>query len=295
MVGNGTPASCTAAGVVSAVRRGGLVRFDCGPGRVTIAMTATAEVLNTSRTVVVDGGGKVTLDGLGQRRIIRQDTCDQALGWTTDHCDDQQFPRLVLRDLVLRRGAVDGDLDTGSGGAVFVRGGQLRIERTAFRDNRCAASGPDTGGAAVRVLDQWQDRPVRVMGSSFVRGSCSNGGALSSIGVSWDIHGSRFRDNVATGSGANPARPGTAGGGSGAAIYVDGDTFDVAVRRSVLTGNHATEGGGAIFFVSNDRTGHLSIAGSTLRRNPSDGFETDPGIFYLGRQPHPSVLHTVLR
>jgi hypothetical protein len=51
-----------------------------------------------------------------------------------------------------------------------------------------------------------------------------------------------------------------------------------------MTRNHAREGGGAIFFVSNDRTGVLEIRSSTLRKNPSDGFETDPGIFFLGRR-----------
>jgi len=46
----------------------------------------------------------------------------------------------------------------------------------------------------------------------------------------------------------------------------------------------ANEGGGAIFFVSNDRTGELAITSSTLARNPSRGFETAgyPGIFFLG-------------
>lgn len=43
-------------------------------------------------------------------------------------------------------------------------------------------------------------------------------------------------------------------------------------------------GGGAVFFVSNDRTGTLLIEGSTLRRNPSAGFGTEGyrGIFFLG-------------
>ena len=42
-----------------------------------------------------------------------------------------------------------------------------------------------------------------------------------------------------------------------------------------------------MFFVINDRTGRLVIADSTLRDNPSDGFETSgyPGIFYLGSGP----------
>jgi hypothetical protein len=52
-----------------------------------------------------------------------------------------------------------------------------------------------------------------------------------------------------------------------------------------MTHNHAREGGGAIFFVSNDRSGVLEIRSSTLRGNPSDSFETDPRIFFLGRDP----------
>jgi hypothetical protein len=93
---------------------------------------------------------------------------------------------------------------------------------------------------------------------------------------------SLFSHNTAVGVGANPARPGTDGGGSGAAIYNDGNTFTLSLCGVAMTDNHANEGGGAIFFVSNDRSGHLVIDQSVLRRNPSDGFETLPGVFYLG-------------
>lgn len=47
--------------------------------------------------------------------------------------------------------------------------------------------------------------------------------------------------------------------------------------------------GGAVFFVSNDRTGTLSIEGSTLTNNPSDGFQSAPGIFYLGTAKDPQI------
>jgi hypothetical protein len=59
--------------------------------------------------------------------------------------------------------------------------------------------------------------------------------------------------------------------------------------------NHAREGGGAIFFVSNNRSGSLTIDNSVLRKNPSDGFETAgyPGIFFLGAG-HPHVTDSVL-
>jgi hypothetical protein len=43
--------------VVGAVAAGGIITFSCGPGPVTIAMQATAKVVNTSAEVVLDGGG----------------------------------------------------------------------------------------------------------------------------------------------------------------------------------------------------------------------------------------------
>ena len=52
--------------------------------------------------------------------------------------------------------------------------------------------------------------------------------------------------------------------------------------RTTIEGHVAREGGGAVFFVSNDRTGTLSIQDSTLHDNPSLGFENYPGIFFLG-------------
>ena len=60
--------------------------------------------------------------------------------------------------------------------------------------------------------------------------------------------------------------------------------FTVRIAGTRIEDNHANEGGGAVFFVSNDRSGTLQVESSTLRRNPSDGFETPgrPGIFFLG-------------
>jgi hypothetical protein len=297
VVGHGAARSCTSAVVVAAVRAGGTIRFSCGPKPVTIRMAATAKVLNTRRDVVLDGGGRVTLSGGGKRRILYMDTCDRAQRWATSHCQDQATPRLVVRNLRFTHGNSTGQtFDGGGGGAIFVRGGRLRIERSTFVANRCDPTGPDVGGGAVRALSQYHGLPVAVVDSRFTDNVCSNGGALSSIGVSWNVVRSRFSGNRAIGTGANPARAGTPGGGSGGAIYNDGDRFQLKISGSTLTNNHAREGGGAIFFVSNDRTGTLVIEGSTLRENPSDGFETGglPGIFFLGAGP-PRIVRSVLR
>lgn len=288
-VGTGTPASCTSEAVVKAVAAGGIITFDCGPAPVTIRMKATAKVINShGPRIVLDGGGKVTLSGDGQRRILYQNTCDQAQGWTTSHCQNQDHPQLTVQNLTFAAGNSTGDrTEGGGGGAIFVRGGRLKVVNTRFVDNRCDRTGQDLGGAALRVLSQYENKPVYVVNSSFTGGVCANGAATSSIGVSWTVLNSVFRDNRAVGSGANPARSGTPGGGSGGAIYCDGNEFTVRVAGTIIENNTANEGGGAIFFVSNNRTGTLRVEASTLRRNPSRGFETKgyPGIFFLGAHP----------
>ena len=289
VVGNGTPASCTSAAVVAAVAQGGIIVFDCGPDPTTIEMLETAKVFNdTGPQIVLDGGGLVTLSGRDQNRILYMNTCDPAQVWTTPHCQDQDHPQLTVQNLTFVEGNAKGE-DPDGGGAIWVRGGRFKIVNSRFFNNVCDDEGPDVGGAAVRVFSQYQGLPVYVVNSTFGGGDgygnvCSNGGGLSSIGVSFTVINSLFTHNLAIGNGANPARSGTPGGGSGGAIYNDGNTFTLTVVDTIIEDNHANEGGGAIFFVSNDRTGTLRIEDSTLRRNPSDGFETAgfPGIFYLG-------------
>ncbi|MEV1070686.1 hypothetical protein [Micromonospora parva] len=296
-IGTGTAASCTSAAVVKAVAAGGVITFNCGPAPVTIKMTATAKVRNANGPkIVLDGGGTVTLSGQGQRRILYMNTCDQAQGFTTSHCQNQDHPQLTVQNLTFADGNSTGErAEGGGGGAIFVRGGRLKVVNSRFVRNRCDRTGPDLGGAAVRVLSQYENKPVYVVGSTFDGGSCSNGGALSSIGVSWVVLNSLLRNNEAIGNGANPAKSGTPGGGSGGAIYCDGNEFTVRIAGTIIENNKANEGGGAVFFVSNNRTGTMRIENSTLRRNPSAKFETRgfPGIFFLGAR-NPTVTASTL-
>ena len=289
VIGDGTAASCTSAAVVETVAQGGIITFDCGPAPVTITLEATAKIRNdTGPEIVIDGGGKVALSGGGERRILYMNTCDEAQVWTSDHCDDQDSPHLTVQNLTFADGNSTGDAtEGGGGGAVLVRGGRFKVVNSRFVRNRCDQTGPDLGGAALRVLSQAGGQPVYIVNSTFggapgQGGVCSNGGAISSIGVSWVVLNTIMSHNDAVGNGANPASAGSPGGGSGGAIYLDGNLFTLRLAGTHIEDNHANEGGGAVFFVSNDRTGTMAIEGSILRRNPSDQFETFPGIFFLG-------------
>ncbi len=300
VVGTGTAASCTGQAFVDAVAQGGLITFSCGPEPVTITLDRTAKIFNDKGPkIVIDGGGKVTLSGGGRVRILYQNTCDKAQTWTTAQCNNQDHPALTVQNLTFIDGRAEG-LDPDGGGAIFVRGGRFKAINTRFFRNRCDETGPDVGGAAIRVFDQYNGQPVHIVNSTFggrddLGNVCSNGGGLSSIGVSYTVTNSLFSYNQAIGNGANPAKNGTPGGGSGGAIYNDGNTFTLTLCGTLIEKNTANEGGGAIFFVSNDRSGTLIIRDSILRQNPSTGFETTgfPGIFVLAKG-NPQVSNSTL-
>jgi len=283
VIGTGTAASCTSAAVVSAVALGGVITFDCGPDPITITLDETAKIRNdTGPEIVIDGGGKVTLSGGGNRRILYMNTCDQAQVWTTSHCDDQDHPRLTVQNLTFVDGYNGDTVDQAGGGAIFARGGRLKVVNSRFYNNQCYPSGPDLGGGAIRAFDQSSDLPIYVTSCTFggeadgLGNSCANGGALSSIGVSWTILNSVFIHNTAVGHGANDGN-----GGNGGAIYNDGNEMALRVCGTDMHGNVANEGGGAIFFVSNNHSGTMAVQNSQLSNNDSLQFETFPGMFVI--------------
>lgn len=273
VIGTGTPESCTGDAVIDAVARGGIITFDCGPDPITITLDRPARIVNdTGPEIVIDGGGLVTLSGGGKTRILYMNTCDQAQKWTTPMCQNQDHPRLTVQNLTFVDGNSKNEPEFDGGGAIWVRGGRFRLVNTRFFNNVCADAGPDVGGAAVRVFDQFDGGEVFVVNSTFGGGEglgnvCSNGGGVSSIGVSWTILNSLFSHNRAIGEGANPAMAGTPGGGSGGAIYNDGNTMTLSLCGTRIEDNSVNAHGSAIFFVSNDRTGNVVIDRSTITRN----------------------------
>ena len=273
VVGTGTPSSCTSSAFVNAVALGGIITFDCGPDPITITLANTAKVFNdTGPEIVIDGGGLVTLSGENQRRILYMNTCDPDQVWTTDHCQNQDHPRLTVQNLTFINADSTNEIEYDGGGAVWVRGGRFRVVNSGFFHSRCGPVGPDLGGAAIRVFSQYEGLPVYVVNSTFggapaLGNTCSNGGGISSIGVSWTIINSVFSHNNAIGNGGNPPAPGTPGGGSGGAIYNDGNTMTLSVCGSRIEHNEVNAHGSAIFFVTNNHTGNIVIDRSVITNN----------------------------
>src|SRR6188768_10735 len=159
VIGDGSKESCTGDQVVAAVAQGGVITFDCGPAPITIMMNATAKVFTDKPDVVLDGGGRVTLSGMGQRRILYMNTCDQAQGRTSARCDNQDFPHLTVQNLTFVDGNAKNEAKDPAGGAIFASGGRLKVLNSRFFNNVCADQGPDVGGGAVRAFQQYNGLP----------------------------------------------------------------------------------------------------------------------------------------
>jgi hypothetical protein len=310
VVGTGTPASCTGDAFVAAVANGGVITFNCGPDPVTIVLTSTAKVFNDKGTkLVIDGGNKVTLSGGGTVRILYMATCDKAQVYPPGpgDCNTNPGVQLVVQNITFvdgsAKGIAEGTNNSGGGGAIHAQGGSLKVVNARFFNSVCDDLGSDVGGGAIRKLDYLvapgagPARPVWIVNSTFggdmgFGNSCANGGALSSIGVSWNILNSWFSYDTAVGHGANSGQ-----GGNGGAIYNDGNEIVLNITASLLENNVANEGGSAVFFVSNDMTGSITITDSIARGNPRGMFETPglPGFYVIAKQPAQVINSQITR
>jgi hypothetical protein len=310
VIGTGTAASCTGDAFVAAVAKGGVITFSCGPDPVTIVLTQTAKVFNDKGTkLVIDGGNKVTLSGGGKVRILYMATCDKAQVYPPGpgDCNTNPGVQLVVQNITFvdgsAKGIPEGTNNGAGGGAIHAQGGSLKVVNARFFNNVCDDLGSDLGGGAIRKLDYLTApgagpaRPVWIVNSTFggkvgLGNSCANGGALSSIGVSWNIINTLLSQNTAVGHGAN-----SGDGGNGGAIYNDGNEIVLNVTSSLIENNNANEGGSAIFFVSNNMTGSITIKDSITRGNPRGTFETPnlPGFYVIAKNPAQIVDSQILR
>jgi hypothetical protein len=293
VVGTGSPESCTSQALALAAEQGGIVTFDCGPATHTIVLERCIE-LPTDVDTVVDGGGKIEIDGNGEYRHFTFDSP----GWQTNETSFT-LQRVVLRNGLAPLGEyfppVEGNPECaygykeGSGGAIYMRDGVLNIIDSQFYDNRAAMIGPDVGGGAVYAQGVFG---VNISGSVFRGNRAANGGAVGMLFANPTILNSIFEDNTAEGFGMNTAghtgcpefgheEQGGAGGLAGA-VYFDGMNFDdfvYTICGSVFRNNRANELAGALF-----RTPNSAVRDMLIDRSVFDGNTAQAGAVSFIKQ-----------
>jgi hypothetical protein len=283
-VGSGTAASCTEGALAAAVATAGVITFDCGAVPITLAITKTL-TLRTDVDTVIDGGGKVTLDGGSAVSILRFDHGNFRV-------NDK---KLTLQHLTLAHGKIAGTKPyaaapapcsqgfyDGYGGALYMRDGVLLVVDVTFLDNAAEKLGPDVGGGAIALLGV---KKATVIGSVFSRNTGSNGGAIASLNSELDVYNSTFDASSALGNGANGddaakcsvladnGQHQTGSGGNGGAIAIDGGsdlTHTFCGVRFVGNKSGAKALGGALFRTPDGAKQTTVIDRSLFQGNTAD-------------------------
>ncbi|MBK9655596.1 MAG: hypothetical protein IPO66_08995 [Rhodanobacteraceae bacterium] len=270
VLGNGAAGSVSRAQLQAALDAGGDIRLNVGTS--TIALDATLQI---TRAVRLDGNG-ATLSGASARRVIEIRNPTLA---TYD---------ILLKNLILR----DGDARTAvgnefarSGGAILNDHGSepwravgLQVFDVQFLGNRGIDVAQDGGGGAVYLTGHREFICVRCR---FENNQGANGGGVYNLGTQTiRLYDSEFSGNTASGDGGNPGS-----GGNGGALAVDGDTRELSLCRTNLTGNHANAFGAGLFTTVYDQTSVTRIWQSTLHANIQDGSDQHTGGAYIQGGP----------
>jgi len=248
VVGDGTPASCTAGALAAAVAVGGEITFNCGASPVTIA----GGPYTVAGAVAIDGGGLVTLSGENAHR----------------HFVVQADASLRLTDLTL----IDGSV--ADGGGSILSEGAVALDRVTIRNSRTTGEG--TGGGAIASLGG----ALTILDSQLIGNEAAyTGGALilsDSVAV---IEDSLFEDNTAQvfgaidGSGALTIRNTTLRGnrataGDGGAVGILQAT--ALIEKSLIEKNFAGGGGGGVYSSPNYPGTTVTIRDTRIIQNEAD-------------------------
>lgn len=277
VVGDGTPASCTEDALRSAlsgaVRASRAITFSCGDAPHTIrlgrelVLDAVAEGFDGS--VVIDGEGKITLDGGGATRILH-----------IRSSFERTEPRVTIQRMRFVNGRTNDVPNTmsteQSGAAIYRVGGTLTILDSVFEGSVGPETGQDVAGGAVYSIGVGT---TTIVGSTFRGNRCSSGGALGHLFAGLVLVNSVLEGNEATGNGGNPGN-----GGNGGAIYMDGVGNVLRLCGVTLRNNVGRAYGGALFRVSNAEMPETTIELSTIRGNRllDDEMSLGGGLYLQG-------------
>lgn len=280
VVGTGTAASCTFSELQAAATKGGVITFNCGSTPATLRVTSTLNVPTNANTVI-DGGGKITLDGGGAVQILSFNSA----GWLTNenrltlqHISLVNAKMTPKQAIPVAKPPCSQGFDDGQGGALYMRDGNLTVIDAIFSNNQAALLGPDTGGGAIYV--QGSKHGMLIVGSTFTGNTAANAGAVGGLFAELDVYNSLFTGNKASGNGANNddssmcpvinnGQNEVGSGGNGGALYSDGNSVNVVLCGDDIENNAAgvKAFGGGLFFTSNNMAGTLTITDTTMKGN----------------------------
>lgn len=297
VVGTGTPASCTETSFNAALAlvvndtQGGVLTFNCGPDPDVILLSS---VKNLVGFVVIDGGGKMTLDGQNLTRLFnvnpgsqpedRTEVSIRNISLNRANSGAEPFGGAILANsntsLNLDNVTISNSLATTSGGAIATFAGvTLTITNSRFLGNLAANGGAIATRALVTISDsrflnnnasggeggavQSYDQNLTVLRSQFISNGARFGGAIFKTNALFELRESSFTSNASS--------------DDGGALYARSDAL-MGCFDSILHNNSAGRDGGAVFsqglYVSERSayTNNRARAGGAIRSDDGELF-----------------------
>ncbi|MBW2453332.1 MAG: hypothetical protein JRI68_02425 [Deltaproteobacteria bacterium] len=252
VVGDGSAASCTeqalhdAVTAVNGSAAGGTITFDCG-GDHTITLSSSVYV---DHTMIIDGGGEITLSGGGAVRVIE----------LNHHLD------FVVQQIIIQDGYVPAGAENESGaGILHPWFGTFKAIDVRFENNHSASLDHDVGGGAMYLGGLTE---AVLSGCTFINNSGSTGGGVLNRSTNLSVVDCVFFGNSAT-TWADSGQYGNGGG-----LYIDrmwlDDPIDFVICGTVFEQNHAEVHGSAFFSYNLEGSGAV-FDRCTFKDNDMDG------------------------
>ena len=276
VVGTGTPGSCTAVALNTAVAAGGTVTFDCGVAPATIDMgSVNLFVAANNPAVVIDGGGSITLDGTGGTHPV-----------VVVNANGSGLPDVTFRRITIANGNAATLAGYQDGGAIY-NFGKLTLDTVTFSGNKAMGSG---GAISQKQCPSCAAPSIDVRYSNF-NGNVSNGanqggGAICLEAGSLNVLETGFSGN-------------TAPTGYGGAIYLWPRVSGAPPTASIGNGhfsNNSAVSGGAIWLIDLGIATPVTVDSSTFATNVTTGSSPDgPGGAIGMHQSRLSVTGTLFQ
>jgi predicted outer membrane repeat protein len=223
VVGSGTAGSCIEAALDAALSGGGNITFDCGPNPVTITVTNTVTI---GESTSVDGGGLITISGGGTMQVFVVNSGET----------------LALANLAVSYG-YNGD---GMGGAILNEG-TLTVSNSTFSGNDAYNGGAisNDGGTLTVTNSTFSGNSTYLGGGG---GAISNGGGLLTVSNSTFSGNHAYNggaiDNYDTLTVTNSTFLGNSANNYGGAIYEEGDFSTTTLTNTIVANNSGGNCGG---------------------------------------------------
>lgn len=272
IVGNGTPESITRLAIQEALDKGGKITFNSGGKAIKVYIDKTLVV--KKHGTMIDGGGQVTLDAQGERRIIYSIGAHNSRNprYIQDGVKELNW---VLKGITFINGKTTGkayveepnpDFNDGSGNGLDQSGGggavcsglwnQLWVVGCKFYNNETLMldNEEEIGGGA--IYSRGGNSSKLTISDSYFEGNKGTvGGAINNLLTSLTVARSIFTKNISS--------------NSGGAIYTDGSSGDNAensratsapmkIHASIFKENVSYTQGGGVFLFTYGTSGEIT-------------------------------------